>query len=232
MRRADRLVELAGLLRARPVVRADDIARTLEVTARTVYRDIAALQAQGLPIEGAAGVGYIVRGKLDLPPLTFGHDELEALALGLSYVEQVGDKALAAAARAAHAKIEMAWVGIAPSGALNRPLRASQRPERRLPKSGELLRTSIRLRREVAFRYEDREGAKSSRRVRPLALWAFSEGWLLVAWCTARRDFRVFRVDRMQNVRAGAAFDDDKTKSFAEYLRLRHSEGPYHGRIA
>ena len=224
MRRADRLIELISLLRSRPVVRADDIARTLEVAPRTVYRDIAALQAQGLPVEGAAGIGYMVRGKLDLPPLTFGHDELEALALGLSYVGQVGDAALAAAARAAHAKIEMAWMGVAPGGALNRPLRSSQRPERRLGKFGELLRKAVRQRREVSFRYVNREGAASRRRVRPLALWAFSEGWLLVTWCYSRRDFRVFRVDRMQTVSMGATFVDDEARSFAAYLRQRHSD--------
>lgn len=227
MRRADRLIELITLLRSKPVIRAEEIAHALEVTPRTVYRDIAALQAQGLPIEGAAGVGYVVRGKLELPPLTFGHDELEALALGLSYVEQVGDAALAAAARAAHAKIEMAWTGVKSGLAPSRPLRASQRPERRLGKHGEVLRSALRKRRELLFRYVDREGAATMRRVRPLALWAFSEGWLLVAWCTMRRDFRVFRIDRMQKVSAGAAFEDDEARSFATYLRQRH---PDHGR--
>jgi predicted DNA-binding transcriptional regulator YafY len=224
MRRADRLIELVSLMRSKPVVRAEDIARALEVTPRTVYRDIAALQAQGLPIDGAAGVGYIVRGKLELPPLTFGHDELEALALGLSYVEQAGDAALAAAARAAHAKIGIAWTGLTPSDALKRPLRVSQRPERRLAKHGELLRLALRRKREISFRYIDRTGAAANRRVRPLALWAFSEGWLLVAWCMKRRDFRVFRVDRMQKVSAGSAFEDDESRSFAAYLRKRHPD--------
>lgn len=228
MRRADRLIELVALLRSKPIVRADDLASALEVTPRTVYRDIAALQAQGLPIEGAAGVGYAVRGKLDLAPLTFGHDELEALALGLAYVEQVGDKALAAAARAAHAKIEIAWMGIAPHGPMNRPLRASQRPERRLPGHGELLRNALRKRRELSFHYEDRAGAPTTRRVRPLALWAFSEGWLLVAWCFMRRDFRVFRVDRMRKVVAGAVFEDDDARSFAAYLRLHSPDKKRH----
>lgn len=222
MRRADRLIELVALLRSKPIVRADDLAAALEVTPRTVYRDIAALQAQGLPIEGAAGIGYAVRGKLELPPLTFGHDELEALALGLAYVEQVGDTALAAAARAAHAKVEIAWTGIAAGGALNRPFRASQRPERRLGKHGEGMRKALRQRREVSFHYEDRAGVASIRRVRPLALWAFSEGWLLVAWCTTRSDFRVFRVDRMKKVIAGDLFEDDDARSFAEYLRRAH----------
>jgi predicted DNA-binding transcriptional regulator YafY len=222
MRRADRLIEIVSLLRSKPVMRAEDIARALEVTPRTVYRDIAALQAQGLPIEGAAGVGYAARGKLELPPLTFGHDELEALALGLSYVEQVGDPALAAAARAAHAKIEMAWMGVSPTGALSRPFRASQRPERRLSKHGETLRMALRRKREVSFGYSDRIGVVSRRRVRPLAIWAFSEGWLLVAWCITRRDFRVFRIDRMRNVSAGLEFQDDEARSFATYLRQRH----------
>jgi predicted DNA-binding transcriptional regulator YafY len=222
MRRADRLFELVALMRSKPLVRAEDLAAALEVTPRTIYRDIAALQAQGLPIEGAAGLGYAVRGKLDIAPLTFGHDELEALALGLSYVEQVGDPALAAAARAAHAKIEIAWMGVAPHGVLNRSLRSSQRPERRLAGHGETLRKAVRQKRMISFRYEDRAGTLTDRTVRPLALWAFSDGWLLVAWCAMRQDFRVFRVDRMLDVSVGETFDDDEARSFAAYLRQRH----------
>ena len=91
MRRADRLIEMVGCLKARSVVRAEELAAHLEVSVRTVYRDLASLQGLGLPIEGQAGVGFMLRGDIHLPPIAFDHDELEALALGLAYVEQVGD---------------------------------------------------------------------------------------------------------------------------------------------
>src|SRR5258708_7869365 len=111
MRRADRLIELVGHLRQDRLVTADELAASLEVAVRTVYRDIAALQAQGFPIEGQAGLGYILRGPIDLPPMTFDHDQIEAMTLGLAYVIEVGDPALAAAARAARAKIDAHWTG-------------------------------------------------------------------------------------------------------------------------
>lgn len=91
MRRADRLLDLVARLKAKPLVRGEDLAAAMETSVRTIYRDIAVLQARGLPIEGQAGVGYMLRGAVDLPPLVFDHDQLEALALGLAYVEQVGD---------------------------------------------------------------------------------------------------------------------------------------------
>lgn len=219
MRRADRLFELAGLLHADRVQTADRLAARLEVSVRTVYRDIAALQAQGLPIEGAAGVGYLLSGPLALPPLTFGHDELEALALGLAYVVQVGDPELAAAARAARGKIDAVWVGGSAEGPGARRLAARQRPAHRAPPHAALLRTALRLRRLVACDYTDAAGAVSRRQVRPLALTAFSEGWLLVAWCELRRDFRLFRLDRMHDCAVlEIGFEDEPGRDLAAYL--------------
>ena len=111
MRRADRLLDLVARLKAKPLARADDLAQAMETSVRTIYRDIAALQAHGLPIEGQAGVGYMLRGEITLPPLVFNHDQLEALALGLAYVEHVGDPDLATAAHEARAKVDAAWAG-------------------------------------------------------------------------------------------------------------------------
>ena len=135
MRRADRLIELIGHLKGDALTTAADLAGRLEVSVRTVYRDVAALMAQGFPIEGEAGVGYMLRGPVDLPPLAFDHDELEAMALGLAYVGQVGDPALVAAARTARAKIDGAWAGAKAPGVSERKLRVAQRPERRAPAS-------------------------------------------------------------------------------------------------
>jgi predicted DNA-binding transcriptional regulator YafY len=223
MRRADRLIEIIGHLRkADRLVTADALAERLEVSVRTIYRDIVTLQAQGLPIEGQAGVGYMLRGPVDLPPLTFDHDQLEAMALGLAYVTQVGDAALAAAARAARAKIDTAWTGQMTSGVIGRRVRSHQNPERRAPDFTAALRAALRARHAVMFDYRDAEGAPSSRRVRPLALTAFSDGWLLIAWCEERRDFRVFRLDRMRNpIVLDEVFAEEEGRDFATYLRER-----------
>ena len=218
MRRADRLIELIGLLKAKPLVRADDLASQLEVSVRTVYRDIAAMQAQGLPIEGQAGVGFMLRGRVDLPPIAFGHDELEALALGLAYVEQVGDAELASAARAARGKIDLAWSAEPVAAPSKRPIRSSQRPERRSPGFGSVLRAALRSRRTVGFTYTDGDRRRTDRSVRPLALIAFSEGWLLASWCAMRGDFRAFRLDRMADLTVGETFEDEPGRDLTTYL--------------
>jgi len=223
MRRADRLLDLVARLKARPLVRADDLAGAMDVSVRTVYRDLAALQAQGLPIEGQAGVGYMLRGAIDLPPLTFTHDQLEALALGLAYVEQVGDTALADAARDARAKVDAAWAGQPTAAPSNRRLRARQRPQHRAPACAEAVRSALRQRRLIAFSYRDAKQRLTFRRVRPVALTAYFDGWMLIAWCPQRGDFRHFRLDRMMDVSATkTSFPDEPDHDLGAYLR-RHA---------
>ena len=220
MRRADRLIELIGRLKARPLVRAEDLAAQLEVSVRTVYRDVAALQAQGLPIDGQAGVGYMLRGDIEVAPIAFDHDELEALALGLAYVMQVGDPQLAAAARSARGKADLVWSKAPQSQRLAaRPMRASQRLERRAPALAATLRRALRARRILRFTYRDAAGEKTTREVRPLALIAFSEGWLLGGWCLRRQDFRSFRLDRIADLTMGEAFADEPGQDLAAYLQ-------------
>lgn len=222
MRRADRLIELTTHLRQDRAVTAAALAARMEVSMRTVYRDIAALQAQGLPIEGSAGLGYVLRAPVNLPPLTFDHDQLEALALGLAYVTQVGDAALAAAARAARAKIDAAWHEQPVAGISARRLRSHQLPERRAPQFTPKLREALREQRVLEFDYEDAAGKRSKRTVRPLALTAFSAGWLLVGWCMKRQDFRVFRLDRVASlVVTQQRFAEESGKDLATYLRVR-----------
>jgi predicted DNA-binding transcriptional regulator YafY len=222
MRRADRLINLIGHLRGGGVVTADELARRLEVSVRTVYRDVVTLQAQGLPIEGQSGLGYALRGAVDLPPLTFDHDEFDALALGLAYVVQVGDPALAAAARAARAKIDLAWNDQPIPAVTARPLRVHQMATQRAPAYAADLRMALRTRRQVAFDYCNAEGRASRRKVRPLALTAFSGGWLLVGWCTLRNDFRVFRLDRMSHpTTLDQTFSDEPERDLMTYLSTR-----------
>ncbi|MFC3226484.1 helix-turn-helix transcriptional regulator [Marinibaculum pumilum] len=224
MRRADRLIELVGYLRAGQPVTADALALRLELSVRTVYRDIAALQGQGFAIDGQAGIGYLARAPLDLPPLTFDHDEMEALALGLAYVRQVGDRPLAAAARSASVKIEAARRLADPT----RPaLRAVQKPHRRAPGFAAALRRAVRERRLVSFAYRSQTQAETRRRVRPLALTAFSDGWLLVGWCLLREDFRLFRLDRISDLEVQPdRFDDEPGRDLAAYTGLRGDGRP------
>jgi predicted DNA-binding transcriptional regulator YafY len=222
MRRADRLIDLIGHLRGGRVVTAEVLARRLEVSVRTVYRDLVTLQSQGFAIEGQAGFGYVLRESVDLPPLTFDHDQFEALALGLAYVAQVGDPELAAAARAARAKIDAAWSGRSIPAVTARPLRSMQTSTRRAPAFAAALREAIRLRKVVCCGYRNGQGEVTERKVWPLALIAFSEGWMLVAWCTLRNDFRVFRLDRMLEPKVlDELFDETPGRDLTTYLAQR-----------
>lgn len=194
MRRAERLFRLVQELRRRPIARAQDLAAVLEVSDRTIYRDIAHLQGSGLPIEGEAGIGYMLRPGFDLPPMTFTHDQLDALALGLAFVISAGDPGLAHAAAEVRAKLEAALPDSPSRPLADAPflsMNARSGPE------GQALRHAIRARRIVCFDYRDGVGAQTHRRVRPLLFWSFPAGFMLSGWCEMRRDFRSFRLDRM-----------------------------------
>ncbi len=223
MRRADRLIDLLGRLKARSLVRADDLAEAMETSVRTIYRDIATLQAQGFPIEGQAGVGYILRGDIDLPPLSFDHDQLDAITLGLSFAEQVGDPELAAAAKSARAKIDAAWAKQPTPPPSQRRLRARQLFEQRAPRCAALVRTAIRTTKLLSFSYNDAQRRRTERLVHPLALTTYAHGWLLISWCPDRNDFRVFRLDRMKKVSiSDQGFAEEAGRDLATYLRQRH----------
>ncbi len=196
MRRADRLFDIIQILRRNKMVRASDIAAELEVSKRTIYRDIAALIASGVPVEGEAGVGYILRDELDMPPLMFGEEELEALVLGARIVESWADHGLAEAAARALRKIE---------GVLSDHLRAYMdnipvnAPRDHWAEPIEVqrgaLRRAIREQRKMAFTYHSKGGDITRRTVRPLLLSFFGAIWSLTAWCEMREDFRSFRLD-------------------------------------
>ena len=200
MRRADRLFEIIQLLRRRPTVRARDISEALEVSERTIYRDIRDLMASGVPIEGEAGVGYVLRAGFDLPPLMFKEQEIEALVLGARIVESWADLELADAASDAIAKIEAVIPerlrGYMANTALLAP--ATHYME---PVSFDLaeLRRAVRGQIKVRFRYTDVSLRLSERTVWPLSLAYFGPVWILAAWCELRDDFRTFRLDRMED---------------------------------
>lgn len=225
MRRAERLFRLVNEMRSRGVSRAEDLARCLEVSPRTVYRDIAHLQASGLPIDGEAGVGYVLRPGFDLPGLAFTHDQIAALAAGLSFVERSGDGELALAAREVRAKLqagmprpEARLLADAPYFAVPRPAAA--------PPHAAALRRAIRQRRVVALGYRDGADRQTDRRLRPLAIWAFAEGWMVTGWCELRRDFRTFRLDRIAALTlTDEVFPPDEDKGLARFLGRDACEG-------
>ena len=221
MRRADRLFDIIQFLRRRRLVRARDLAERFEVSERTIYRDISNLVASGVPIEGEAGIGYVLRKEFDLPPLMFDEQEIEALVLGARIVESWADPALAEAAGNAIAKIE----SVIPQRlrqhmeetALLAPLDHFAAPI--AIDAGEL-RFAVRNRTKVRFSYSDGEDRKTERTVRPLALAFYGPVWLLVSWCELRQDFRSFRLDRMSELAVlGEGFAAESGKTIQDYLR-------------
>jgi predicted DNA-binding transcriptional regulator YafY len=199
MRRADRLFEIIQHMRRRPTVRARDLAEALEVSERTIYRDVSDLMASGVPIEGEAGVGYVLRAGFDLPPLMFKEQEIEALVLGARIVESWADGELAEAASDAIAKIGAVIPDRLRGYMANTALLAPSMHYME-PISFDLgdLRRAVRNQIKVRFRYTDVLAQGSERTVRPLSLAYFGPVWVLAAWCELRVDFRTFRLDRME----------------------------------
>lgn len=199
MRRADRLFRLVELLRSRRFATGAWLAEQLQVSLRTLYRDIRDLCASGMPIEGEAGVGYRLRYRLDVPPLLFDAQELEALLVGSRMVQAWGDAELAVAASAALAKIHNALPETLRREARIARLYVPPKPAR--PAWLQELRAAIRNRDVVALDYRREDGTPSHREVWPLGLFFWGSAWTLVGWCTMRDDFRHFRVDRIRQLR-------------------------------
>lgn len=220
MRRADRLFDIIQLLRRRELMRARDIAAALEVSERTIYRDIQDLMASGVPIEGEAGVGYVLRAGFDLPPLMFTEAEIEALVLGARIVESWADKALADAATNVIAKVEAVVPDRLREYMANTALLAPEHHHME-PIAFDIshLRRALREKRKLRCAYTDGVGERTERVVRPLSLAYFGPVWMLAAWCELRVDFRVFRLDRIDGF---AVLDDhfkpEPGKSLTEFL--------------
>jgi predicted DNA-binding transcriptional regulator YafY len=217
MRRADRLFDIIQILRlARTPLTAAAIAEELEVNPRTVYRDIASLQASRVPIEGAAGIGYVLRRGYELPPLMFTEEEAEAITLGLLLLRRTGDTSLTTAARSVLAKL----ASVVPDGLRSRltqaPFHVSERGAPPKPTAIDLadLRAAIREARKLRLDYVDAGGATTTRVVRPIAIEYYSQATLLCAWCELRDDYRHFRADRI----AGAQVLNDTFASDAHRL--------------
>ena len=221
MRRADRLFQIVQIIRGRRLTTAALLARRLEVSERTVYRDIADLQRQGVPIEGEAGVGYRLGVGYTLPPLMFTQGEAQALVAAARLAQSWVDAALAADIETALGKILSVLPPAARAAAealalYAPPLAIDDAARARL----QTLREAVQSRRKLRLLYRDAEGAASARTVRPLGSFYWGKVWTLAAWCELRRDFRSFRVDRIDQIEVqDERFRDEPGRTLADMLR-------------
>ena len=221
MRRADRLFQIVQHLRGGRLVTAQKFGQWLEVSERTIYRDIADLQSTGVPIDGEAGVGYIMREGFDLPPLMFTRDEIVALVAGARMVRAFGGAEMARAAEEALVKIG----AVLPDAEKARIART----EIHMPnwvvgdierKSIDVLERAVEARDVLNIDYSDEAGKSSQRDIRPLGLWFWGKVWTLVAWCELRDDFRAFRIDRIATINpSGRTFRPERGKQLADFYR-------------
>ncbi len=210
MSRSKRLLDLLQLLREyRNPVSAQTLSKKLEVSVRTVYRDIETLRQQGANIDGEVGLGYQLRDGYLLPPLMFDVDELEALVLGSRWVQNHGDEKLVSAATKALAKINgvipKSHQSLVESHALFVPSFNKRGYQKLLnPDTSESIRQAIRLQKVCHIFYKDGKGKASERTIYPFGLTFFDEVQVVMAWCCLREDFRHFRVDRIQSIQVTA----------------------------
>lgn len=222
MRRADRLFEIIQYLRTRrTVTTARRLADELEVSERTVYRDIQDLTASGVPIEGEAGVGYVLRRGFDLPPLMFTREEIAALVAGARWVQSWTDPQLGRAAARALSKIEVvappALRARMPTTPLFMPDSANAA---RLAHTLAPIRDAIDTQCKLALRYTREDGTATERTVLPLGCFFWGPVWTLAAWCELRDDFRSFRLDRIDEIRVlTERFPAASGRGLADYLR-------------
>lgn len=219
MRRADRLFQIIQIMRrtSRPVT-ADAIALELEVSKRSVYRDIADLIGQRVPIRGEAGVGYVLDSGFDLPPLMLTPDEIEAAVLGAQWVTGRGDPALARAAQDLIAKIAAAVPDRLRPYALE-PTASTPPAWRKQPDQIDMAQVRLQIHngRKIALRYRDEKDHETRRTIWPIAVGYLDTVRLLVAWCELRNDFRHFRTDRV----VAADFLDDRFPERPAKLRAK-----------
>jgi predicted DNA-binding transcriptional regulator YafY len=223
MRRSDRLFDIIQRLRtaSRPTTAAA-LAAELEVTPRTVYRDIATLQARRVPIEGAAGVGYVLRKGFDLPPLMFTIDEVEAIAVGARLVRRLKDPKLQQAANTVLAKVTVVVPERLRQHIADTPVYVSpgMTPEAEGADLAEV-RAAIRDSRKLYIAYADEQRRRTNRVIWPIAMAYYVDVTLVGAWCELRADYRNFRVERILSSKVlDEHFDQDNGRLFREWSAL------------
>ncbi|MDH5454246.1 MAG: YafY family transcriptional regulator [Paracoccaceae bacterium] len=221
MRRADRLFQIVQYLRGGRLLTARILADRLEVSERTIYRDIADLIGSGVPIDGEAGIGYLMRAGYDLPPLMFTRAEIAALVTGARMVRSFGGAAMALAAEEALIKI---------AAVLPDDLKARQETVAVHAHDAGALSDNDRLlvdrlsaaaenREKLILDYHDVDGVATRRTVRPLGLWFWGKVWTLIAWCELRADFRMFRIDRIERAEKTGTFRPERDKSLTAFFQ-------------
>ena len=226
MRRAERLFQIVQQIRGRRLSTASYLATRLEVSERTIYRDVADLMAQGVPIEGEAGVGYRMQTGFDLPPLMFTKHEAQALVAAVRVAQSRLDIALAAHAEGAMSKILAVLPPAERAAAESLAVYAPPvGPDDRTRRHLETLRVAAEGRQRSRLVYLDLQERRSERVVRPLGCFYWSAVWTLAAWCEVRDSFRHFRVDRIVELETMEdRFRDEPGKTLADLFRQFESE--------
>ena len=234
MRRADRLFQIVQHLRGGRLVTAHMLGERLEVSERTIYRDIADLQSSGVPIDGEAGVGYLMREGYDLPPLMFTRDESVALVAGARMEQAFGGAAMARAAAEALVKIG----AVIPPAEKDRLRRTEiHTPSQTMSDAArvaiDMVERAVEDRAVLSLDYRDEKGRSTERDVRPLGLWFWGRVWTVIGWCEMRDDFRTFRIDRSVAVTAtGRSFRHERGKTLTDFFRreeMREDHAAGHG---
>jgi predicted DNA-binding transcriptional regulator YafY len=220
MRRADRLFQLMLLLQEGRVRTAKYLAEKLEVSERTIYRDIGDLIGSGIPIDGEAGVGYLLRDEYRLPPLMFNSDELKALALGAMMVQAWSDHELASVTKTAIRKIE---------SILPEKLRKEIELEQIVVPNFQLaeatsdnlagIRHAIDEQMKLSITYHSLKGDQTNRTIWPFLLYFWGNKWTLGAWCELRQGFRSFRVDLIQGAEVFPTDPERSLQAYVDYQR-------------
>ena len=219
MRRADRLFQIVQLLRSGKLTTARYLAEALEVSERTIYRDIAHLIGSGLPIDGEAGLGYLMRAGYDLPPLMFTTQEIVALTAGARMIRAWGGAAMVRGADQALDKITSVLPDDARARAEAVAIHAMPRANmtEALRETIDQLEAAVTKRERIAIAYTDEAGNNTDRTVRPVGLWYWGPVWTLVAWCELRADFRMFRLDRIGTAESAGAFSPEPGQGLQDF---------------
>jgi predicted DNA-binding transcriptional regulator YafY len=222
MRRSDRLFDIIQCLRtARGPMTAAALAEELEVAVRTVYRDIATLQARRVPIEGAPGLGYMLRRGFDLPPLMFNEEEIEAIIVGARMLSRTGDPALQAAADSVLSKVTVVLPDALRAQLIAAPVYVAAKGAPTAERVDlAAVRQAIRDEKKLEIEYVDEKGIETRRTIWPIAIAYYVQATLIGAWCELRKDYRHFRADRISAFQVlEERYPADDGKLMAEWLR-------------
>ncbi|NRB67742.1 MAG: YafY family transcriptional regulator [Vibrio sp.] len=223
MSKSERLFELLTLLRSkRYAVTAANLAQTMEVSERTIYRDIQSLVNSGVPIQGEAGVGYILQSGAHLPPLMFSEREMMALELGMRMVRSWSDSDLADASISASNKILSVLPDRLKQQVESFPILVPDfYTQTASARHGQMLRHAIDTKLKIDIDYVAENGSRTQRTLQPLGQMFWGKVWTLVAWCELRDDYRHFRLDRIEKLSIlDQQFETNKTKSLEHFITL------------